>query len=208
MNSLRLLICLFAALPWVGHAVTLISPQDAIKLATFEKLTLKGKFVSLDSESGSESCVFENSEMIVVYDYCMKEEEAPATSIRLYPKRGHSSINLYAEANEGNVSEVRRDIYDDNFWRVAVVPNRMSFHPGISLQEHAQYAQAIRKTWGCTVLSMQNFGVKGNCNTKNFMVVPAQGEAWLKEARAFWDAPSEEWYELLKELRTVLSQTE
>lgn len=181
----------------------LVTPQEAMDLATATPLNYRGKFKIISSESGREACVFGNRETTIIYEYCDKEE-LPATSLHIIHNENGRSVKVYTEANEGNVSEVLRNIYDDNFWRLSASPKNSLLKPAMTMPEYAALLEKLNKNWGCSVMVLQPMGLVTQCNKRN-LFVKLDDAAWLVEAKAFWETPTPQWYDLLKSIRASIS---
>jgi len=182
----------FAALP---------TPSEVIGLALAKPLELVGKYVSPLSESGLEHCVFRNEDITLLYKYCMKDE-APAVSITLYPKASDVAIEVYAEGTF-NASFITREFYFDSLWRVNIAKRAESYLPDMPIEAFAPYEVASDRALGCVVMYMEPIGNIARCFATG-SIAQEPGAEWLVAAQAFWDAPTENWYTLQRQMRAAI----
>ena len=197
MRFLALGLALLSSL--AAHA-ELATPAEAIDLAMAKPLKYVGLYLDPGSESGTmKTCVFRNEDVTVVYEYCRKVE-APAVSVRIFVNAANSSINMYAEGGL-DPSTIRRDGYFDPLWRVRAAYNFPSFKLGMTPAELRDYEVETSHQIGCSVFFMQNLGLFERCFADSGMDEESTA-AWIEKASAFWQEPSESWYDFQKLMRT------
>ena len=197
MRFVALVIALLSSI--AAHA-ELATPVEAIELAMAKPLKYVGLYKSPGSESGTmKSCVFRNEDVTVIYEYCRKVE-APAVSIRIFVNAAKSSINMYAEGGL-DPSTIRRDAYFDPLWRVRAAFNLPSYKVGMTPAQLRAYEAETKNQIGCSVFFMQNMGLFERCFADSGMDEESAA-VWIEKTGAFWQEPSESWYEFQKLMRT------
>ncbi len=196
---MRLLTLAFALLSSLAAYAQMATPVEAIDLALAKPLKYVGNYLSPGSESGTmKTCVFSNEDVTVLYEYCRKVE-APAISVRIYVNASNSSVNMYAEGAL-DPSQIRRDFYIDGLWRVRAAFNTESYKPDMTVAEMRAYDEATSQQLGCSVFFMEGLDLIERCFGDSGMDEEATA-AWVEKARAFWDKPSESWYDFQKIMR-------
>lgn len=183
---------------------TLMTPEEAINLAmTSEPLQFHGKFIPPDSESAMASCIFRNSKVTILYDYCTKKEQ-PAYGITIHsadPSRGH--VIFYAEGSGAPVSKLKRKDYLYFLYFFSANKNASGYNPNLTVSEYAEYydRRQVENSFGCLV--SQRYGTtapRTNCETQ----FASQAGAWSGPAITYWNNPSPNWYKLQNRLRTLI----
>lgn len=197
---LKLTIALALVLLAKMTFAALITPQDALLLATATPLEFKGKFAAPGSSTGRESCVFENRDTLVISDYC-STGDIPVAGIRVFPKDAGSSLTFYVET-DGDPFSALRDSYDPAFWRVGVVKHPSGCSGSMSASDYPTCAQVIAQAWSCSILTIQPLGTLNVCDEKDESLT-LSGADWLVHGREFWERPTATWYALLGSVKSL-----
>lgn len=175
------------------------SPEDFIRAANNETLIYQSRGLMSGSDS-VKSCVFRNSQVIVVYDFCLdSQQEAPALGIKIIRTQG-GMLDLYIENSDGSgkISQARRKAYDRN-WRVShYETSSLSLNSATDFKSVNAHISKNKGKPYCFVGGMMSKTGDPFCSAE---VSSMYKNLWLSDALEFWKSPPEIWYELKKKLR-------
>lgn len=183
----------------------LLTPQGMIAATLEEPLQYVGRVLFSGSER-EQSCVFQNSQVYVVYNYCNRDgSEGEALGMKIFSRTG-GMIEYYVEnsAEKGAVSQTRREDYDRS-WRTSYIPT-----PSLSGNPTAQEISSIYegernfRNGYCNAGGMMNIpaGYNVGIDTTTCRDIPTEvSETWLQAARSFLVDPGDQWYRLQQTMR-------
>jgi hypothetical protein len=178
-----------------------LTPQAAVAMALSERLSLVGSIRF--NPNDPESCVYHNSSVLVIMDYCHLAH-APATSILIATPDGRS-VSFYVETSDtepgstdtptvGNYPQSWA--WDITYMRPASAPRSspgllaMDLHKVVKFENEAQ-----NQNVAC---SISRFSHDASCDGQS----PSLQNSWLKPAQRFWDQPNSAWFQLLEQLHS------
>ena len=209
MVKLKVFLALMLGIGFFGFSAaadqgSFLQPQEAINLVLSEPLQYVGSFFPRDSESGKiPSCLYRNSKVTVLYDYCTKSESL-ALGLTIHSNDlSRGNIRMYAEGSGRPVSQLERPEYLRYFWKIIVRPNSKGYRADLSAKEYSDYyeVQSQDQTLGCFIAEVMNHqGTYLNC----FNEFEKQLASWGPSANVFWQKPSGEWYQMQKVFRRLV----
>lgn len=148
----------------------------------------------------TQACVFRNARVFIVNVYCTISE-TNAFRVDIYsPERGR--VRIYAEA-DGPISERRRREYFTFTVESEPAPGPEARLPPLSLTmsfedlrayEARRYDAFLPACYGGQALSRERGGCLG--------ALAARASQWAERNRAFLQRASEDWYHLVREMRS------
>jgi hypothetical protein len=199
--------CLMLTLPSLAKVVPipglkLYSLQEGLNDALSEELQYVGYYMPFYSDSQKYPvCLFRNSKVLVMSDYCVKEDVAVA-SFRIHPVDSQKGFAVaYAETGlKKDISQAERKDYFPDLWFVASQSQLPYFSFQMSLKAYQQFdaAQIKANFDGCIV--SQAFASSPQqtfCTTDYASSLPS----WSSAAFSQWQQPSVQWFQFLKMIR-------
>lgn len=189
-----------------ADSVPLLTPQGMIAATLSEPLQFVGRVLFSGSEE-ERSCVFQNSQVYIVYNYCREDgSEAPALGMKIFSRSG-GMIEYYVENSEerGAISQTRREDYDRN-WRTSYIPTP-ALNGNPSPQEISSIYEGERnfRHGYCNAGGMMNIPAGFNVGVENTSCrdIPSDvSDSWLPAARTFLADPGDQWYQLQQTMRS------
>ncbi|MES2963417.1 MAG: hypothetical protein V4760_05970 [Bdellovibrionota bacterium] len=179
-----------------AHA--LYSPNDAIKAALSEELTYVGSFTPNYSESQKyPTCVYRGKTVLIAVDYCV-DKIVSAAGVVIHSKNDDlGRVAIYAESKpDTDVTKKKRKDYYDITWSVASRPSGSGFDFEMSASEYKKYAEKSAVALAATCRA--SLSARASCDPQ----FAQTGGDWLNDATEFWKEPGNDWYKLLKKLKT------
>jgi hypothetical protein len=152
----------------------------------------------------SRACAFRNQRIVLVNAYCTLNE-TPAFRVDVYsPLRGR--VRIYAEA-EGAVSVRRRREYFTFMVESSPAPDIAAGMPPLTLamayEELRRYEQLRYDAYLPSCFGGEQAGRNvGGCLDS----LKPRASEWAAQNRAFLERANDDWYRLMRELRTLASR--
>jgi hypothetical protein len=185
--------------------LTLYTFQEGLSDALSEDLQYVGFYMPYYSDSQKYPvCLFRNSKVLVMSDYCVKED-VPVASFRIHPVDPKKGFALaYAETGLAkDISQVERKDYFPDLWFIASQNQLPYFSFQMDIKAYQQFdAEQINATFdGCIVSQAFASSPKQTLCTKEYS---DSFQSWSTEAYAQWQQPSAQWFQFLKMIRAKI----
>jgi hypothetical protein len=198
--------CTPSGLPQAGAApVGLLTPEAAIALALSDDLKWDGR-ANISGDGAMPSCVFKNSKVTIVYDYCAKGAVAEV-SMTIYTHDGRS-VHFDVASESENGQNAHRNVGDSSLygngypanwqWYVELSSPSSGSAPDLSnFPKVAKYHNDLSAhTMNCEVdRDPGGYNPTANCSGS-----PALNSTWLPDAQSFAQKPSADWFTLVNQL--------
>lgn len=198
--------CALPSIPPMGAAPPgLLTPEAAIELALSDNLRFEGR-ANISGDDAMPSCVFMNSKVTIVYDYCAKGAVAEL-GMTIYTHDGRSVHFAVASESENggnaqrNVGDAAR--YGNGYpanWQWYVELNSPSSGSAPNLLKFSKVAKYHNDLSAHTMNCQVDRDPGGYNATANCSGSPALNSTWLPDAQNFAQKPSSDWFTLVNQL--------